>query len=238
MPHLTVQQHGNRYFISPTAVTSDRVDALAFDPDQLAAAGRIDGEAQGRSKVWFFRWQQTPMALRHYQRGGLPARFSRDRYLWRGIENTRVWRELRITDALYRHGLPVPPPVAGRVIRRGLFYTADLITQRLSGTRPLSDRVLARDPAGDGLWQAIGKTLRRFHDAGAGHADLNVRNILIGEANTIWLIDWDQGRLNADLAFQARSLQRLWRSIQKEPALAAAAASGWPALMAAYKAPR
>ena len=51
--------------------------------------------------------------LRRYLRGGMAARFARDRYLWLGEERTRSFRELRLLAELLR------ARAAGARARRG-----------------------------------------------------------------------------------------------------------------------
>jgi 3-deoxy-D-manno-octulosonic acid kinase len=62
----------------------------------------------------------------------------------------------------------------------------------------------------------VGACIRRFHDHGVIHADLNARNILITGDNRVYLIDFDRAqiRLGATSLFQA-SLGRLKRSLHK-----------------------
>lgn len=230
--HLKVQQSGSTYFISPDAKTSDGLAEIAFDADQLGQAGSIHGHASGRAKAWFFTLNKTAMVLRHYQRGGLPARLSADRYLWLGIAQSRPWRELNVLAKLYANNLPVPRPLGGRIVRIGAFYTADIVTEQIPASDTLADRLTQ----GWDDWWALGKTLKTFHAAGAGHADLNARNVLIDERNNIWLIDWDRGQLRASSTQQRASLKRLRRSLSREGALDAAANKGWNALLAGYQA--
>ena len=98
-----------------------------------------------------------------------------------------------LTYHLYRAGLPVPAPIAARYRRNGLFYTADLITQRLEGSESLAAK-LARGPISLTQWIAIGRCIRRFHDAGVHHADLNAHNILLADEQ-VHLIDFDRCQL-------------------------------------------
>ena len=98
--------------------------------------------------------------------------------------------------ALHARGLPVPPPVAGRYLKAAFTYRAELITERLAGARSM-EAVLAAGPMDDARWDAIGRCLRRFHDAGVQHADLNARNIMLGEQGEVWVLDFDRGRQRA-----------------------------------------
>ena len=107
-------------------------------------------------------------------------------------------------------------PCAARYRRCGLFYTADLITFRLPA-RPLSQHLI-QEPLDAGRWRAIGVVLRRFHDAGVYHADLNAHNILLGtDDETVFLVDFDKARIitNAPLTRFAGNLKRLRRSLLK-----------------------
>ncbi|ERS81894.1 hypothetical protein Q671_03290 [Halomonas sp. PBN3] len=152
--------------------------------------------------------------LRPYRRGGLVARLSERRYLWTGLERTRAFRELRLTAELLDQGLPVPRPVAAGVTRHGLTYEATLITVRLPGARALAS-LLKNGQADDALLQRVGATIRRFHDAGLDHVDLNVRNLLVDDGGKVWLIDLDRCRLRPHGAWKARNLERLGRSLEK-----------------------
>ncbi len=232
MNHLQIQRQQHRYFISHPKWVGDLPHWL-FEPKALADQGCLEGEATGRGAAQFIRYQDHALVLRHYWRGGLPARFTADRFVWQGIKRSRVWRELTLLEAMRQRELPVPEPIGGRIERRGLLYRADLLTRRIEGVESFAGR-LQRSPA-ETPWQAVGKTIARFHAAGAGHADLNVRNILIDQEDQIWLIDWDQGFLGADETHQTRSLERLQRSIKKEPALAQHFAAGWPLLAQGYE---
>ncbi len=235
MKHPPIQQQGSRYWIHDPQVLDPCPDWL-FDPEQLERHGLMTGTSSGRRQAWFFQYASHALVLRHYWRGGMVARFSEDVYAWPGIERTRPVSEWRLLAALRERALPVPLPVAARVRRAGLGYRGDLITEHITDSTPW-DELLRRDAGTDpAQWQAIGATLRRFHDAGAWHADLNVRNILLDRSGAAWLIDWDRGRLFDDAVDGSDNLKRLRRSLDKHPPLARHAPKGWQYLLDGYAA--
>lgn len=194
-------------------------DALAyahdylFEPAELAAHGWLQGRAQGRGHAYFFRYRGTDYVLRHYRRGGQMAWLD-DRYLWTGLERTRAWREWRLLARLQELNLSAPRPFAARTIRNGCFYRADLITGRCVG---LSLATLLKDKALPATtWAEIGRVIRKFHDAGVWHADLNAHNLLIDSAGAVTLIDFDRARFRAPAArWRDANLARLARSLNK-----------------------
>ena len=188
--------------------------AQLFDPQFWSARGASRELPGGRGSILLIEDGARSWVLRRYLRGGFAARLARDRYLWLGEERTRSFRELRLLAALEARGLPVPPPVAGRYVRDALTYRAELVTGRLKGARSLEAVLEARE-MDDSRWTAIGQCLRRFHDAGAQHADLNSRNIMLGEQGEVWVLDFDRGRLRAPGAWSGRALDRLARSLEK-----------------------
>ncbi len=188
--------------------------AQLFEPDFWRARGSLCESPGGRGSILSIEDAGRSWVLRRYLRGGFAARFAHDRYLWLGEERTRSFRELRLLAWLQARGLPVPPPVAGRYRRSTLTYRAELITERLAGARSL-EAVLEARQVEAWRWTAIGRCLRRFHDAGVQHADLNSRNVMLGEQGEVWLLDFDRGRLRAPGAWIRRSLDRLARSLEK-----------------------
>lgn len=192
-----------------------QIGPSTFDPDWWQAQGRITGQAPGRGASLFLNaGNGEEWVLRPYRRGGLVARLSEARYLWIGLERTRAFRELRLTADLHARGLPVPRPVAADVTRHGLTYSAALITVRIPGARALAS-LLENGEADDDLLQRVGATIRRFHDVGLDHVDLNARNLLVDEGGKVWLIDLDRCRLRPDSAWKERNLARLERSLHK-----------------------
>lgn len=186
-----------------------------FDPAWWRERGALIGKAQGRGSAFFLETDFGPAVLRQYLRGGQAARVSRDRYLFTGFERSRPLAEFRVLARLAEDGLPVPRPLAALCRRDGPFYTGWLLTRRIAEALPLADRIDDRHEDAD-LWLAVGATIRRFHEYGLVHADLNARNILVGAADDIHLIDLDRARLRAGdtRAFQA-NLRRLRRSLEK-----------------------
>lgn len=194
----------------------------SFDPVLLARQGQIVGEARGRGTAWFLRVQNQAWVLRHYRRGGLISGLSRDRYVWRGEEDTRSFAEWQLTYHLHRAGLPVPAPIAARYRKDGIGYRGDIITERLTDVWSLAQAMDAA-PLSLLTWIAIGRCLRRFHDLGVCHADLNAHNILIGRSIDsqsdpevrVYLIDFDRGSLRKPGFWQDANLVRLRRSLEK-----------------------
>lgn len=168
----------------------------------------------GRGGAWYVDAPFGAAVLRHYLRGGLAARMSRDRYVWQGEDRVRSFAEFRLTEALHRQGLPVPRPLAASYRRQGAFYGAAILLERLQEVRTLAQCV-ADDPA-DAPWEATGRTIARFHRAGLDHADLNAHNILFDPAGAAWLIDFDRGRLRKPAGtWRRNNLTRLLRSLHK-----------------------
>ena len=221
----------------PEAMAQPRAEL--FTPAYWQTVGRVEGSAQGRGgAVAFVRGGRNDevWALRHYRRGGQVGRIIHDSYLWLGLAAARPWREFRLTAELHGKGLPVPRPVAAHVERRGLAYRGDLITARIPGADPLAD-LLAAGALPAAQWTALGKVLRRFHEFGVRHDDINARNILRDATGAFHLIDFDKVRLLPNGPWQAQNLARFRRSLDKFKVASPAFHFGeadWAALLSGY----
>ena len=154
--------------------------------------------------------------LKHYYRGGLIGKFNKDAYLFSNNENTRATKEFELLNQLRDLNLPAPKPIACRVIKNGLFYTADILTERVCNAQDLIS-LLIEQRVTICLWKKIGETIRAFHDHNVYHHDLNIHNILIDDKENVWLIDFDQGEIRTNSSnWKAENMSRLLRSFKKE----------------------
>lgn len=209
-----IQIDTERSHILYDAETLGQPDEAFFEPQQWAERQQLLGSAPGRGTTVFVQHGERVFALRHYCRGGVPAMISRDRYIWQGLEKSRPWREWALLLELFRRGLPVPRPVAVRLTRHGLSYTADIVTEAIDA-RPLAEWLCERRLSAAQL-ENIGSWLRRFHLEGLFHADLNARNILLDEAGKVYLIDFDRSELRrGDEGWRSANMERLKRSLEK-----------------------
>lgn len=192
----------------------DRPGWELFDRERWRAQGALIAHTGGRGSIHFIEDGRRHWALRRYLRGGMAARIAHERFLYWGEDRTRSFLELRLLATLRDMGLPVPAPVAAGYRRSGCAYEAELITERLMGAATLIETLRAGRMS-DARWSAVGGCLRRFHDAGVQHADLTANNILLGDGDRVWVLDFDRGRLRAPGAWRERVLKRLARSLAK-----------------------
>jgi 3-deoxy-D-manno-octulosonic acid kinase len=198
-----------------------------FDPIYWDKKEAIVETALGRGNALLLDTDFGPLVLRSYLRGGWAAHISRDQYIYTGVERSRPFAEVRILERMLEMGLPVPRPFAGLCQRNGISYSAVLITHRITHAKVLAD--LLENNSNQGTdWLAIGRCIRRFHDAGVIHPDLNARNIMMNESRFpapaygsnedegVYLIDFDRAHIRpgANRSFKS-NLDRLHRSLVK-----------------------
>ncbi len=207
---------------------------LIFDADLIPAptgadwlTGPIRRQASGceavahggRGRAWFIQLSGLETVLRSYQRGGLVARINRQSYLGLNASKSRAFREWYLLHALFQQGLPVPQPVAASCCRWPLsmspLYRAHILVARIPGVSTL-DQLLQDGELPEARWQQIGRVIRRFHNAGVFHADLNANNILLNAKGEIFLIDFDKSYIRDDGAWKVENLTRLKRSLLKQ----------------------
>ena len=220
-----------------------RPDDAWFDPAALAVAGHTGpGGTAGRGATVLFEAHGRRLILRHYRRGGLVRHLSDDRYLRVGLRNSRPWRELALLTRLHTGDMPVPRPMAARIAPVGAlspWYRGDLVTEYLPRTRTLAE-ALRHGPLDADAWPRIGATIARFHALAVDHADLNAHNVLLDDADRVYLIDFDRARLrlrpfgrwcHRNLARLRHSLFGL-RAIESRHALVE---GEWQRLLAGYR---
>lgn len=159
-------------------------------------------------------------AVRHYHRGGAAAALLGDRYLRLGAP--RPLREYRVGRELERRGVPTVPHVGAAWYPAGAFRRGDLVTGFVPAAPDLAAVLFGAgsnaDPAG--AMRAAGSLLRRLHEAGLWHPDLNLKNILIrpdAGADGALVLDLDRARLRPRIGGRARRrmVDRFWRSARK-----------------------
>ena len=216
-----VHRVGDAWLVFDSAFSHELVSLRLADPE---ARKRLFARApkRGRGAVPSVALRRDAhVVLRRYQHGGLLAGLTGSLYLG----PSRALDELHVTARAEASGAPVP-----HVVCLALWPAAGPFWSALIGTReerdardlfevlsacedPLERRALLRD---------VGAAVRRLHDAGVDHRDLQLHNILVveeGGRRRIVVIDLDRavyhprGRLASRL--RARNLGRLTRSAVK-----------------------
>lgn len=196
------------------------LEAAGFDAALRSARERPAGRGPQRLVDW--PGVASPLRLRECRRGGaLGPLFCSSRF----GSPRRVERELALWLELASRGAPLPAAVGAFSRRRGLLWechlgTLDRSTSRdgLAWLASSPDRALRERVAA-----ALGDALRRFHDAGGLHGDLNLRNVLIEQGETgphCLLVDLASAReiRGAAPRERVRDVLRLERSLAKHGA--------------------
>jgi hypothetical protein len=158
----------------------------------------------------------TRVVIRRNHHGGLFRAVTGSRFLW----PTRAPRELALSLALARLGIPTPAVLGIAVYRHGLTATSDVVTREVAPADDFGTLLLGTAPeSAERLraWDAVHSLLARLARANVRHHDLNVKNLLVhqaGDATAAWLLDVDRVELDQSGA-DAGNRSRLARSLRK-----------------------
>ncbi len=188
---------------------AERPDLNATAPAGRGLHGRLDlGGGRG-------------VIVRRYRHGGLFAPLTGDRFLGK----QRFLREFELARRAWAARVPTSRPVAVGWRGGALSTQGFIATLEIGGTcdllelftKPLSESARTASAL------AVAKAVRALHDAGVRHADLHLKNLLVGKEDAgqgyhAWVIDLDLARQeNGALSLSARiaNLARLYRSVEK-----------------------
>jgi 3-deoxy-D-manno-octulosonic acid kinase len=190
---------------------------LSADPAVESALFERSGcepiPSRGRGAVYCFPLADGSGILRPYRRGGVVRLVFKDAYLF----VNRPRREWDVHVFLFEKGFPVPEPLGVVWERSGVVYRGAIATRWVGAVDILE--FSREDPEeAPSICRQIGETIRRMHDLGVYHADLQVKNILVRRDNReVLFIDFDNARRGNRLSAiaRARNLLRLRRSCAK-----------------------
>jgi hypothetical protein len=109
------------------------------------------------------------------------------------VLDNRPSKELAVLDYLAAGGFPAPEPLGAVWERRGMWLRGALATRAIEAEE-LARAVGESAALPVELLRRTGETLRRMHEYGVYHADLNARNILVG-GDGVYVIDFDNARV-------------------------------------------
>jgi len=207
-------QNNNMHIWYDESLITEPVQTL-FDIAYWQNKNAVVGSATGRGTTWFLQLETMQAALRHYRRGGWFGKIVRDQYWFLGLERTRSYAEFVLLQKLRSAGINVPRPIAAKVERTGWLYRADLLSEKISEASDLIDK-LQRERLSSDDYQKIGLEIRKMHNAGVNHTDLNIHNILLDSEGKVWIIDFDKCKQQSGNQWKERNLNRLLRSFRKE----------------------
>ena len=180
--------------------------------NQAQESGRREA---GRGTVTFFRGCGLDLVHKTYKRGGLIRKLVSNSYFWTGLSKTRAHIEFDGLKKMFDLGLPVPRPVAARIIRKGIFYRAEMITEEIENATTFGKN-LAANNLSMSMLKELGVAIRSLHGKGFMHPDLNIENILIGDSTKIFFLDFDQTQPLRQKEIQfGIDIERLRRSVKK-----------------------
>lgn len=206
-------------------------ESLWPGPEALQAE---DAAPRGRGELLKIPLDRTGCEyalVRHYRRGGLLGRFLGDCYRGAG----RFFEEARVTERARALGVAVPEVLGVRAEKVGCgWYRGDLATRQIPGSLDLADYLAAgrergiwpADPLRGKVVRKLAELLRRMHDAGIVHGDLNVKNLLLrvepdgagAGAVQAFVVDLDKARIipSVPARLRAENMLRLYRSLEKQ----------------------
>ncbi|MBA3339009.1 MAG: hypothetical protein H0W68_09450 [Gemmatimonadaceae bacterium] len=178
--YVRVAAGGQALVVKSTFETDARVLASTGTPYDAAAKVPGARALQGRGPAYAIPLPVTrvPAVVRRNRHGGLFARLTGDRFLFR----SRAALELRTSLRLMDVGVPTPVILMYSEARvAGLWIRADVVTHEIGNARDLASFLTADEPAASRreAWEVSHSLLRLLAAAGARHHDLNLKNILL-----------------------------------------------------------
>ncbi len=161
------------------------------------------------------------VVIRPYSHGGLLRFFTRDLFL----SGTRSFDELILNEEIRLSEIPTVTPVAAvHQVLIPPFYRPYLLTLEIPGAlnlvqyfeeggpRPIGEALLHKRKT----IRSAGLLLKKFHQAGFYHGDLQLKNFLVLN-DQVFLIDFDRSYRKPSLTSKERmkNLLRLNRSVDK-----------------------
>ena len=152
--------------------------------------------------------------LKRFRRGGLTAPLWRDRY----PRASRLVRALAASGEAARRGVPTPAAVALLVERdRGPLVRGYLATEEIEGAEDLARRAVRGAATVRDVEEAM-RAVRRMHDRGVVHPDLNLGNLMMLAAGPVHVVDLDRVTFTGGPVSERRrrqALRRIARSCAK-----------------------
>jgi hypothetical protein len=220
-----VHRVGATWLILDSSLQRELVDLRLADPQARDALfARAQRRGRGRTPVVHLPSQHS-LVLRRYRHGGLLGWLT-GTWLW---GPRRALRELDVTVRAERSDAPVPhiacvavwsvigPLWSALIGTLEIEQGEDLLSWLRGASEPISRVALARQ---------VGRSIRRLHDSGIEHRDLQLRNIVVRwsdrrriRAPQVVVIDLDgakhHGLRGVPTARRAHNLGRLARSVVK-----------------------
>ncbi len=203
------------------------VAALPEYLDHLASADISSLPTAGRGRGTLRRLalpNGTSLLIRRYRRGGVFRAVNKEKYFspYRPLDEIRICREAAA------RGVPVARAVGAIVEARPPFWLCSLATEEIKDVIDLGEYALwlpaapTREIMAEKreIIEAVGKAVRKMHDAGLYHADLQVKNIMVRRSTTgveVFFVDLDKSVIKDQISLKSRvrNLRRLNRSMMK-----------------------
>lgn len=217
----TIRTAGHRLWVVREFETA--IEALGFGDAHafrtaLAGARLVEG-GRAPHRLLALPEGSERLRLRPARHGGVLGGLLGGRFL----SPERAPRELGLWLSLRRQGVALPTPVAAIASRRGGLWSCHFAALEREAARDGRAWLVAAPPPPMLRRGALAfaRALRRLHDAGVVHGDLNLRNLLIegeGDALACLFVDLDHARVQDVVSPRDRlaELARLARSLEKQ----------------------
>ena len=185
--------------------------------DDFARVAASDRKLYAHGRVTHFSYLPAGapgrIFVRRATRGGLLGALLGGLYL--GIN--RPLQEVRAATEARSKGVGTPEPVAVCLTAAGPFHRFTLLTREVEEARDLLTLAAAPSPGEKrALIAGLAQEMRKLHEARIYHADLTLKNILLGR-DGIYIIDLDKAIIanRREERLDVMNLARLNRSIVK-----------------------
>jgi 3-deoxy-D-manno-octulosonic acid kinase len=131
------------------------------------------------------------VVVKHYKRGGLAGRLIRRRYLKWG--KTRSQSEFELLLKAQDMGIRVPEPLV-YASQGYLFYRAWLVTREINQPQSLARLSLNDEKRAADAMKSVIEQISQLIEHGILHVDLHPGNVVIDQADRIFLVDFDKGQ--------------------------------------------
>lgn len=212
-----LQQHKNSFLLLKEDLPDEFVD-ISLDILKYGSSKQLISLTRGRNGVFLFQLGDRMQALfKLYSHGGIFCNIFSNSLLF----TNRFLHEFNLYINILKNNLPVPEYLGGFWIKKYGLYKCGIITKYIPSATTLEE-FLNSDSFPLSKKQKIlnqcGSIIRKMHDTGILHNDLQLRNILIDtDTNSIFLIDFDKAKSKTNLNnfYRSQNLLRLKRSFIK-----------------------